>query len=93
MFYACFTLIGSWEGKKNFRVGNILNKNLLGLGYRKNKQLFLGLINNKNKSCKKLHFYHMGDRSMILFRILNMRTYFLVDKLPYSALSCLESIL
>ena len=21
MFYACFTLFGSWEGRKNFRVG------------------------------------------------------------------------
>ena len=40
MFYACFSLIGSWEGKKNFRVGNILNKNLLGLGYRKQTTVF-----------------------------------------------------
>ena len=31
MFYACFTLIGSWEGGKNFRVGIFLNKNL-GVG-------------------------------------------------------------
>ena len=30
VFYACFTLIGSWEGGKNFRVGIFLNKNLLG---------------------------------------------------------------
>ena len=30
VFYACFTLIGSWEGNKNFRVGIFLNKNLLG---------------------------------------------------------------
>ena len=30
VFYACFTLIGSWEGWKNFRVGISLNKNLLG---------------------------------------------------------------
>ena len=30
MFYACFTLIGSWEGSKNFKVGIFLNKNLLG---------------------------------------------------------------
>ena len=29
VFYACFTLIGSWEGDKNFRVGIFLNKNLL----------------------------------------------------------------
>ena len=27
-FYACFTLIGSWEGGKNLRVGIFLNKNL-----------------------------------------------------------------
>ena len=27
-FYACFTLIGSWEGRKNFGVGILLNKNL-----------------------------------------------------------------
>ena len=26
VFYACFTLIGSWEGGKNFRVGIFLNK-------------------------------------------------------------------
>ena len=32
VFYACFSLIGSWEGEKNFRVGIFLNKNLLGLG-------------------------------------------------------------
>ena len=30
VFYACFTLIGSWEGRKNFRVGIFLNKILLG---------------------------------------------------------------
>ena len=30
LFYACFTLIGSWEGGKNFRVGIFENKNLLG---------------------------------------------------------------
>ena len=30
LFYACFTLIGIWEGRKNFRVGIFLNKNLLG---------------------------------------------------------------
>ena len=30
VFYACFTLIGSWEGDKNFRVGIYLNENLLG---------------------------------------------------------------
>ena len=30
VFYACFSLIGSWEGGKNFRVGIFLNKNLLG---------------------------------------------------------------
>ena len=30
VFYACFMLIGSWEGEKNFRVGILLNKNLLG---------------------------------------------------------------
>ena len=30
VFYACFTLIGSWKGKKNLKVGIFLNKNLLG---------------------------------------------------------------
>ena len=35
MFYACFSLIGSWEGEKYFRVGILLNKNLLGYYYRK----------------------------------------------------------
>ena len=30
VFYACFTLIGSLEGGKNFGVGIFLNKNLLG---------------------------------------------------------------
>ena len=30
VFHACFTLIGSLEGGKNFRVGIFLNKNLLG---------------------------------------------------------------
>ena len=30
VFYACFTLIWSWEGGENFRVGIFLNKNLLG---------------------------------------------------------------
>ena len=30
MFYACFSLIGSWEGEKKFGVGFFLNKNLLG---------------------------------------------------------------
>ena len=30
VFYACFMLIGSWEGGKNFRVGIFLKINLLG---------------------------------------------------------------
>ena len=30
VFYACFMLIGSREGRKNFRVGIFLNYNLLG---------------------------------------------------------------
>ena len=30
VFYACFSLIGSREGEKKFRVGIFLNKNLLG---------------------------------------------------------------
>ena len=30
VFHACFTLIRSKEGGKNFRVGIFLNKNLLG---------------------------------------------------------------
>ena len=31
LYYACFMLIGSWRGRKNFRVGNFyLSKNLLG---------------------------------------------------------------
>ena len=30
VFYACFTLIGSLMGDKNFGVGIFLNKNLLG---------------------------------------------------------------
>ena len=30
VFFACFTLIGSLEGRKNFKVGIFLNKNLLG---------------------------------------------------------------
>ena len=30
VFYACFTLIGSWEGGKDLGVGIFLNKNLLG---------------------------------------------------------------
>ena len=40
VFYACFTLIGSWEGEKNFMVGIFLNKNLLGYGYRKQTTFF-----------------------------------------------------
>ena len=41
-----FMLIGSWEGRKNFRVGIFLDKNLLGKGrVTGNKQLFLGLMN------------------------------------------------
>ena len=35
VFYAFFTLIMSWEGRRKFRVGIFFNKNLLGLGYRK----------------------------------------------------------
>ena len=40
VFYACFTLIGSLEGDKNFGVGIFLNKNLLGYGYRKQTTFF-----------------------------------------------------
>ena len=41
MFYACFTLIGSLEGRKHFRVGIFLNKNLLWSRVTGNKQLLL----------------------------------------------------
>ena len=30
VFYACFMLIGSWEGGKNFRVGIIIRNYLFG---------------------------------------------------------------
>ena len=39
MCFIFFTLIVSWEGEKNLRVGIILNKNLLGR-VTGNKQLF-----------------------------------------------------
>ena len=45
MFYACFTLIGSWEGKKNFRVWIFLNINLSGYGY---KTLYISRISTKD---------------------------------------------
>ena len=32
VFYACFTMIGSWEGSKNFRVGIFFNKKLVRVG-------------------------------------------------------------
>ena len=43
VFYVCFTLIGSWMGDKNFRVGIFLNKTLLGyrVMYRKQTTFFL----------------------------------------------------
>ena len=53
MFYACFTLIGSWEGGKNFRVGIFLNKNLLGKGYRKQTTFFRPKVSNQRS---EIHF-------------------------------------
>ena len=38
IFYACFMFIGSLKGRKNFKVGFLLSKNLLGL-ITGNKQL------------------------------------------------------
>ena len=40
VFYACFTLIGSWEGGKNFSVGIFLNENLLGTGLQETNNFF-----------------------------------------------------
>ena len=42
MCYACFKLIGGWEGRKNLRAGIFWNKNLLGS--RKQTTFFSGLI-------------------------------------------------
>ena len=47
-------MIGSWEGRKNFRVGIFLNKNLLGLGYRKQTTFFLDLIPILDQFCSPL---------------------------------------
>ena len=43
MFNACFMLIGSWKGGKNFRVGIFLNKNMLGRVTGKKQLFILGL--------------------------------------------------
>ena len=40
MFYACFMLIGSWEGGKNFRVGIVFWINSCQGRVTGNKQLF-----------------------------------------------------
>ena len=42
MFYACLTLIGSWEGGKNLRVEIFLNKKLVRVGLQETNN-FLGL--------------------------------------------------
>ena len=72
MFYACFTLIGSWEGGENFKVGIFLNKNLLGQGYTKKKTFFIDLmlystivnactcLNSKNTTCFHLLYTCKG---------------------------------
>ena len=39
-FYACFTLIGSWEGGKNLRVGICLDKNLVRVGLQEKNYFF-----------------------------------------------------
>ena len=40
VFYACFTLIGSWKGRKNFRVGIFLNKKLVRVGLQEINNFF-----------------------------------------------------
>ena len=56
VFYACFTLFGSWMGDKNFGVGIFLNKKHVSAGYRKQTS-FLGL------TCiavlKKYYWFHL----------------------------------
>ena len=59
MFYACFTLIGSWDDDKNFRVGIFWNKKLVRVGLQEtNNFLFLALgikhevTNCLNESCR-----------------------------------------
>ena len=47
MFHACFMMIDSWKDRKNVRAGIVLNKNLLGSGYRKQKT-----IHRPNKSVR-----------------------------------------
>ena len=37
MFYACFTMIGSWEGRKNFRVGTFFRSYVV----QKHSKMFL----------------------------------------------------
>ena len=51
MFYACFTLIGSWEGGKNFRVGIFLNKKLVRVGLQETNNFFLGLSQGSKNAC------------------------------------------
>ena len=43
MFYAGFTSIGSWEGRKNFGVGIFLNKKLVRVGLQETNKFLLGL--------------------------------------------------
>ena len=45
VFYACFTLIGSWEGGKNFRVGFFLKKKIVRVGLQETNNFFFRPIN------------------------------------------------
>ena len=42
-FYARFMLIGSWKGKKNFRVGISFELKLVRVGLQETNNFFLGL--------------------------------------------------
>ena len=56
MFHACFIMIGSWKGGKQFKVGSFWSKNLLGSGYR--KQTTLGLGCNRGYKKSNMYFHH-----------------------------------
>ena len=65
MFYACFTLIGSWEGRKNFKVGISLNKKLVRVGLQETNNFF---FRPKPEVCKCVS--QMGDHELLGVQLL-----------------------
>ena len=67
VFYACFTLIGSWEGEKNLRVGIFLNKKLVMVGLQETNNFFFRPYRKSSRIMNKTETQERTTVKLVMF--------------------------